>query len=537
MGVPLRSGQARGPRICNSTVFNRLDYPMIRSGISPLDERLGGVAPGRIHILTGSLGTGKTSACLHFLDVALREGERAAMVTLDRGSDLKSLAQYLGIDIDTPLRDGRLQLVRFRSEFPRRYAHSPSPESVFEDLRKMIGATPVARIAIDPLDPFLGEGGPVTAGGGALTSFLEGFGATSLLTHTMDPTEKPDRRLDLVISRSAAMIRLERGHANVNYLGVVRARFPDVPSAPLAFQIRRGAGIERYNGARSGEILANPSPSRGSRKLLVLHTGSALPAEVVALFRRDYDATVRPAPAIGASLELPSDGVGGVDGIVVAVTHESVHAALSLVARLEERTQPVPIIVAARFNLRSFDRARLLRAGADEILATDMGTPEFLQRLAAAMSRPHATRVTPRYADTLILQPEKAGSFKPLAQEEFAAALASHVAHDHPTQYTVVTLTPDFVSDDRGSGPNVMRDLAELVLRSSRASSGDLTAIIEGKVAVYLHGTRQDDAAVFIERVRASWKARRGGSIKVESTSYPSGEPMLRTRMEPGRTR
>jgi len=507
---------------------------MIRSGISPLDERLGGAAPGRIHILLGSLGTGKTAACLHFLDVALKAGERAAMVTADRGSDLKSLARYLGIDVETPLRDGLLQLVMFRPEFSRRYAHSPSPESVFANLQKMLGANPPSRIAIDPLDPFLGEGGPVTAGGSALTGFLESLGATSLLTHSVDPADKLDRRLDTVIGRAAAIVRLERGHANVNYLGVVRARFPDVPSAPVAFQIRRGAGIERYQGVRSPDPRGNAVSSSESRKLLVLHTSSAPPGDIVALLRRDYDVSLRPAPATGAWLEGPAEGLSGVDGIVIAVTHDSVHTALSLVARLEEQSQLLPIIVAARFNLRSFDRARLLRMGSDEILATDMGTPEFLQRLAAAMSRPHVTRVHPRYSDTLILQPETAGSLKPMTQVEFAAALASHVAHDHPTQYTVVTLAPEAPAE-RGSSASLLGELADQVIRSSRARTGDLTAIIEERVAVYLHGTRQDDASVFVDRVRSSWKSRRGGSLKVESTPYPSGEPTVKAGMEAGR--
>ena len=507
---------------------------MIRSGIAPLDERLGGVAPSRIHILTGSLGTGKTSSCLHFLDVALRDGERAAMVTVDRGADLQSLARYLGIDIDTPLRDGRLQLFRFRPEFSKRYAHSLSPEIVFSDLAKLIGANRPARIAIDPLDPFLGDGGPVSAGALALAGFLENLGATSLLTYLVDPAEKPDRRLDVVVGRAAALIRLERGHANVNYLGVVRARYPDIPSAPLAFQIRRGVGIERYHGARSREDRAGVAAG-GTRKLLVLHTGPTPPSEVVALLRRDYDATVRAAPAPGAWLEHSAGALGGVDGIVVAVTHDSVHAALSLVARLEEQTQLLPLIVAARFNLRSFDRARLLRAGADEILGTDMGTPEFLQRLAGALSRPHATRVSPEYSETMILQPESAGSFKPLTGQEFAAALATHVAHDHPTQYSVVTFGSDTTSGLAAGQSHSGRELADLVLRACRARSGDLVAIIDNRVAVYLHGTREDDAAVFIDRVRSAWKSRRGGSLHVELTPYPSGEPSLLTEIEVGR--
>jgi KaiC/GvpD/RAD55 family RecA-like ATPase/DNA-binding response OmpR family regulator len=497
----------------------------MQSGIAPLDERLGGVAPERIHLVTGGLGTGKTAACLHFIDAALREGERAAMVTGDRGADLKALATYLGIDIDTPLRDGRLQLMRYRPEFAARVARSPSPERALSDLRRMIGRDPLARIAIDPLDPFLGEGGPVTAGSLALVNFLEDLGATALLTHPADPTDNLDRRLDPVIGRSVAIVRLERGHGNIHYLGVVRARVPDIPSAPLAFQIRRGAGIERYQGARPIEAREASSSTRSSRKLLVLHTAEQVAADIGGLLQRDYETVMRRAPAAGGAIDLAASGA---DAIVIAVSHDSVAAAISLIARLNEHPDVVPIILAARFNLRSIDRARALRAGADEILATDMSPPEFLQRLAATVSRAHAGRVSPHYSDTEILQPERGGVFAPLNREDFAAALASHVSQDNPTQYTVVTLSPA----DRTAPPDSLSRLIDLVLRASRVRSGDLTAEIDNRVAVYLHGARQDHAATFVNRIRASWTARERGSLKVESFPYPSGEPKLRTMIE-----
>lgn len=499
---------------------------MIQSGIAPLDERLGGLAPHRIHLVTGGLGTGKTAACLHFIAVALREGERATMLTGDRGSDLKSLATYLGIDLDTPLRDGRLQLVRYRPDFAARFASSPSPERALNDLKKMIGSDPLARIAIDPLDPFLGEGGPVSAGALALVNFLDELGATAMLTHSADPAGSFDRRLDPVIARSVATVRLERGHGNVYYLGVVRARVSDIPTAPLAFRIRRGAGIERYQGIRPSQAREIFAATRSGRKLSVLHTGEAAPAEIVDLLRRDYETAVRPAPAAGAALDLAATGI---DGIVVAVSHDSVATAIALIARLNEQPDVVPIILAARFNLRSIDRARALRAGADEILGTDMSPPEFLQRLAAAMSRPHANRISPQYSETEILQPESGGALKPLSRDDFAAALASHVSQDNPTQYTVVTLAPGIERIAGKSPPDSLGGLVDLVMRSNRLRSGDLTAVIENRVAVYLHGAREDEAAAFVNRVRARWTASGRGSLRIESFPYPSGEPKLRT--------
>ena len=502
---------------------------MMQSGIAPFDERLGGLAPERIHLVTGGLGTGKTAACLHFIAAALQEGEPAAMITGDRGSDLKSLAEYLGIDLDTPLRDGRLQLIRYRPEFAGRFAHSQSPERVFNDLRKMIGAHVPARIAVDPLDPFLGEGGPVTAGALALVNFLEELGATALLTHSADPADGLDRRLDPIVARSVAIVRLERGHGNVHYLGVVRARIPDVPTAPLAFQIRRGAGIERYQGVRPVEQRELAAATKSTRKLLVLQAAKRASDEIVALLRRDYETVVRQAPAAGGALDLAATGI---DGVVVAVSHDSVDAAISLINRLNEQPDIVPIILAARFNLRSIDRARALRAGADEILATDMSPPEFLQRLAAATSRAHAGRVAPHYSDTLILQPESGGAHTPLTRDGFAAALASHVSQDNPTQYTVVTLAPNPARASGRPPSESLDQLVDLVMRSNRIRSGDLTAVIDNSVAVYLHGARNDHAAVFVDRVRAQWTARQHGSLKVESFPYPSGEPKLRTFIE-----
>jgi len=502
---------------------------MIQSGIAPLDERLGGLAPQRIHLITGALGTGKTAACLHFIAAALREGQRAAMLTGDRGSDLKALATYLGIDLDTPLHDGRLQLMRYRAEFAARFASSPSPERALSDLQRMIGTDPIARIAIDPLDPFLGEGGPVTAGGLALVNFLDELGATAMLTHAADPAGNLDRRLDPVIARSVATVRLERGHGNVYYLGVVRARVSDIPTAPLAFRIRRGAGIERYQGVRPVQAREISAATRSGRKLSVLHTAEAASAEIVGLLRRDYDATVRPAPPAGAALDLAATGI---DGIVVAVSHDSVAAAVSLITRLNEQPDVVPIILAARFNLRSIDRARALRAGADEILATDMSPPEFLQRLAAAVSRTHTSRIIPQYSDIEILQPESGGALKPLSRDDFAAALASHVSQDNPTQYTVVTITPSRGAGDGTSRSDPLGELVDLVMRSNRVRSGDLTALIDNRVAVYLHGARQDEAAQFVNRVRARWTARGRGSLMIETFPYPSGEPKLRTMIE-----
>ena len=504
---------------------------MMQSGLAPLDEALGGAVQGRIHLLTGGLGTGKTAACLQFIAASLRAGEPAAMITADRGSDLRALALYLGIDLTTPLQNGLLQLVRYRPQFATALAVSRSPERAFTDLRAMLGGHTPVRIAIDPLDPFLGDGGPVNAGSLALVNFLDELGATSLLTHSVEQSGSLDRRLDPVVGRSVAVLRLERGRDDLHYLRVLRSRVSEVPAAAIPFEIRRDGGIKPRQRLSRGVDETESVSQRQPRRLLVLHTGDTASTGIVELLNRDYETLVRRAPASEDPLELASDEI---DGIVISVTHETIASALSLVSRLNEQPDVSPIVVAARFNLRSIDRAHALRAGADEIIASDMSPPEFLQRLAATLSRPHVftARITPAYADALIVQPRQGVVHRPLSRDEFASALASHVAHDNPTQYTVVTFAPSL---DRTNGAPAylpLRHLSDVVMRASRMHSGDLTAVIDDRVAVYLHGAQQEQAAAFADRVQKVWTGRRRGLLNVESFPYPSGEPKLRTMFE-----
>ena len=151
------------------------------------------MVPSRIHLLTGGLGSGKTAACLQFLAAGLRGGEPVALITADYGADLQALGFYLGVDIRSPVESGQLQILRYRPQFAAAVATSRSPDRMFDDLRAMLGDRRPARIAIDPLDPFLSDGGPVNAGSLALVSFLDELGATSLLTTTSDASGTFDR--------------------------------------------------------------------------------------------------------------------------------------------------------------------------------------------------------------------------------------------------------------------------------------------------------------------------------------------------------
>ena len=46
---------------------------LTHSGIAPLDARTGGILPGRAYVLSGAPGTGKSLACLEFLNAVFKD--------------------------------------------------------------------------------------------------------------------------------------------------------------------------------------------------------------------------------------------------------------------------------------------------------------------------------------------------------------------------------------------------------------------------------------------------------------------------------
>jgi KaiC/GvpD/RAD55 family RecA-like ATPase len=211
----------------------------IRSSIAPLDLRIGGLVEGRQHLLTGGPGAGKTTACLHFLSAGLRNGESVALLTLDRLDDLDSHARYLGLELEPAIREERLLLLRFRTDFTSLLWHAGLPDRVTADLGRMLARVQPSRIAIDPLTPFLADGA-ATAG---LAVLLDGLEATSLVTYPADVSGGYDTRLDPVVQRAAVILHLERRRVGGYRIRVTQNRTAPTPPTALEFALKAGEGF------------------------------------------------------------------------------------------------------------------------------------------------------------------------------------------------------------------------------------------------------------------------------------------------------
>lgn len=230
----------------SALAFRDGDHSLTRisSGITPLDAHLGGFIAGRIHVFVGVPGTGKTSATLHFLDASLRLKEPAALLTRDRGADLISQAAHLGVELNQHLRSGTLSAVRYRSDFASRLGAGVPVGRVLDELRESWGGAAPARIAINTCSPFLADGAPSDARVLALSEFLEGTGATSVVTLPGELTAATlDRRLEPLLDRAASVLRFSREPGGQYRVDVLKVRQSFSASHPIRFIIRAPGGI------------------------------------------------------------------------------------------------------------------------------------------------------------------------------------------------------------------------------------------------------------------------------------------------------
>src|SRR5688572_161286 len=237
---------------------------MIPSGIIPLDVHLGGVFPGRMHLLTGATGTGKTTAGLQFLNDGLQRGECIGLLTADRLDDLVAHAHSVGLELEPAVRRNQLLLLRYRSDFSNQLDWRSTAGGVIDELRRLLSDVQPTRVVVDAIAPFLLAGIASGSALSALCSLLEEIGTTTLVTHAGSITEHHDVRMDVLVQRAAAIIQLSRADDGQHRLQIVQSRPRSAPTEPIAYDIRSGFGLALVETAKSAIVKRASSRSRAS---------------------------------------------------------------------------------------------------------------------------------------------------------------------------------------------------------------------------------------------------------------------------------
>jgi len=492
-----------------------LSASLIASGIRPLDYRLGGILPNRPYVISGNPGTGKSVSCLEFAHRGIEAGEQVLLITHDDPADVLATAAFLGMDIDRPLREERLVLLRFQLDFVRRLARATSPDAVFAEMRRHLAPFDCTRIAIDSLVPFLDAGPASNMVIHGLIQFLDERPRTSLLTFPGDLSGLYDRRLEPLMQRAAGVFHLTSDSERNHKLEVRKIRYEAPSTKPVTFRVLSGAGMVVITDPDSSRVAPPPDVQQ---RLALVNMAEPLPADLVSVLRHHFDVSVRDR-ATSAFSELVRQGVGA---LLLSVRRDVIDVSLRLIRDMRQANTTVPVVLITPYVLRSADRARALRAGADDFLSTSLAPSELIARLQNAIKRGHwHDLASPLPEPAMILQPTSDGrTYVPMSGDGFAQSMRTYLEREDPPFFALFGIRAEQGDVD---------SLARLVLDAVRIESGDLVGIMDDRVFAYLDSARPKDLGAL--RIRLQEQALRSGlgELEIESMGFPANEDEVRS--------
>ncbi|MDQ3951317.1 MAG: hypothetical protein M3282_13370 [Gemmatimonadota bacterium] len=491
--------------------------PVSRSGIAPIDERLGGLVPGRPHLISGPTGSGKTAFCLAFVGVALSEGKSAAILTQDDPRDLLAQAADLGIDLRRAAATGRFALLCYQRDFAARFGRALSTEPVFDELARLMGPGAPDRLAVDSIAPFLDGSTASGAGIAALAHVLERLRATTLVTYPGDVRDHYDRRLEPLVRRCGAVLHLSAYGDGIGRMDVVKVRQRLWSDSPAFFSIRPGRGVAALDGGTAPGSAG--AAGRFRRQILLFPGVDGLPEDFVAALDAAFVLSTHGSVTAAVPEVLPPD----VGALLVAARWDALADAAMFLRQLRHFGNRTPVVLVTRGDVRSSDRARAILTGFDEVVPDAVGPDEFTARVAAVVRRGRSTivPVVPQ-EDVRVAEPSADSPAEGLAEIRFRVAVETAANGNRDQVFSVLLLNPD---------EGELEALASLVARTMRGGSGDVVGVVGDRVAVYLPGTRRMDATPFLRRVSEAWRRTGRRELRVAQLAYPADRERLRAAL------
>ncbi len=414
---------------------------IISSGVGPFDLRVGGLRAGGLYLLAGAPGAGKLTFLLQFLAAGLEADER----------------------------QGRLTVLGYRGEYPKRILRAADPGEAFGELTEALDG-PVSRLAVDP-GTLLWETRAGTAMASAFLQWQESSGTTVAATAVTDLDENLPHSTEWVVQRAAGVFQIGRLSSGLRELTVYRIRPPVEDAGPITLEMRPGTGLTTPAGRpdrRTGDVAAGER-----RRLLLLVMTEALSGDVEGWLSREYEVqeTRDPLQLISA---LQSERWGGV---CIAVERSCVDAAIQVCRTIRPLTGGA-IVLLSRGQLRSSDRARAME---------DVVLRELKSRFRRAAACLRGYDQTSADAD----RPEPIHDL--VASEEFNAEVGQRL-QSASLGYLTLLLIPESVGED------VLKALRESV----RVQAGDFVGHVSGGYAVVLQDARGRHARIYMERALRS---------------------------------
>jgi DNA-binding response OmpR family regulator/KaiC/GvpD/RAD55 family RecA-like ATPase len=247
---------------------------MLRTGISLLDDHIGGLQKGKPYLLFGDAGTGKSLLGMQFLLRGAEAGEAGIYMSLERPADLLAQGQSLGLDLHPALERGEITFLEYDQDVTSRilrYGWKP----FLEQLSALRSERSIRRFVFDPILPLVAgttEEGRLRYDLRYLAETFEEWEWTSLFLNDRGATQGHPSLYRVLSEICSGVFELQDETENLassKYLFIHKLRQSSDRMRKIPFTITPGVGLveARGNGHVVGSGSAAPAPAR--RKVLI----------------------------------------------------------------------------------------------------------------------------------------------------------------------------------------------------------------------------------------------------------------------------
>lgn len=478
----------------------------LSSGIPALDERLGGLQAGRYYLLTGSPGSGKSSACLHFIAEGLRNDERCAILTQENASDMFAQARFIGNDFMTAAQDDRLVVLQYRIDFSNNYSRVGDPRAVSDELVRACGGTLPDRLVIDSILPFVQAGGTASGAVLALVTLMEKAATTALFTIPGDLGDSFYARLyDPLGTGTAGILHFDKDDQDIRRLAIQKIRQTPISTEPIRFLIKSGVGIVELE----DETAPRHQAVEPTRHVVVVNSGGRLGGDYYSGLAREFD--------LATFTSLRDIDVTSFDewaAMVIVIDPTDADDVITFVRTIRRKSGVPIVLIAEGDGLRASTRTRALRSGVDDFLTLDSSPQELVARIEAARRRGPRPMSDRFRRDTLLLQPrDDRGEILALPESEIVRAARHHLQNTEHPAFALARLRV---------GVDAIPVAWQALGNALRLRDGDLIARGNDpeELVVYLNDISRRHARDLLERVLGSDPRIESAGIEIDH--YPA---------------
>ena len=484
----------------------------IKSGIGPLDDRVGGLERGGTYLIVGAPGPAKMVAALQFVHHGVSNGERSLLVTNADVDGILGVANAWGFDMWEPWENGTLQIIGFRDDFELRAIRTIAPEEVLEELDD-VASPGLSRIAVDPGTMFL-TGGAKTLLGSAFLQWARRQEATVLATFSVDGDAAAlPSSADWLITATTGRLLIGRRSGGLYQVTVTKSvPAPGDREETISLELKPGAGLvqpESYPAQRGVD--------RGGideKRLLLISLGGSHASDLETWATRAFDTDVVSEPFEAVTKVQAGTKYGG---ILIYAAREHVREAVQACRAIRPLSRAA-IVFASDDAIRSTDRIHILEAGADDCLSGGLDFRELGLRIKQSIAT--GSKPIPAGGDgdegqsaTASLIPKGSDGGR-VTRSVFIEEVERRAADADLAFFCVLDVSFGALAPD---------DLESTLAEQVRADEGDIVSGGPERCAVLLQGARAGQIGPFLDRLRSKLEERADDSgVEIEVLSHPA---------------